>query len=112
MKRIILTLCFIALFLVTANLWGKDNLLKIPVNVISENSIKKNLTLNDFELFVNGKKEIPAQLTKHYYSLNQPAIKRNFILALNITEYTQQIEEGIAYFARVRHFLFVFLLLN
>jgi len=105
MKKIIVAALFIlnVLFLSTSYSAGEEILLKLPVKVLLKDKAVETLTKDDFELSVNGKKEKIVEFFKRNRSLSQPAVRRNFILAFNITEYGKQISNGISHF--VSHIL-------
>jgi hypothetical protein len=78
----------------------KETFLRLPVRVMSGDKVVDNLTKNDFNLRINGKKEEIVEFKKNNRSLLKVNSPRNFVLAFNITDYDLQIAHGIAYFVK------------
>lgn len=91
----------VALFLLFISLQltaGEDILLKLPVRVISKSGPELTLKKSDFSFYINDQRKEIVNLLGTKRSLSQTDEPRNFVLAFNLTEYGQQISEGVSYF--------------
>lgn len=99
MKKVIVSVFLSLAVLVSMGYSAKkETRLTLHVKVLLKNEAVENLTKDDFNLLINGKKREIIKFFKREQSLNQANQKRNFILALNLTDYGQQITDGISYF--------------
>jgi hypothetical protein len=78
----------------------KETFLRLPVRVLSGDKVVDNLTKDDFNLRINGKKEEIVEFKKNNRSLLKVNSPRHFVLAFNITDYYSQIADGISYFVK------------
>ncbi len=116
MKKILYILLAIILFLASLYSDRKDNKIRetvsvinieIPVRVFSKGKIVDNLKKEDFKLFINGKrKEIAGFNIKRKIIETQnigleakksQVPSRYFILAMNITNFSNKIRKGVDY---------------
>lgn len=77
----------------------KDVLIQIPLRTAESSSRSTGLSKDDLILTVNGEKREIVRLIKKTRAIEKsPDLGRNFILSFHMTEYTDQIHKGIAYF--------------
>lgn len=96
----------VALFILFISLQlaaGDDVLLKLPVRVVSKGQPVLTLKKADFSFYINEQRKEIIDLLGTKRTLSKADEPRNFVLAFNLTEYGQQISEGISYF--VEHVL-------
>lgn len=99
MKKIVVPVLLSLLVLMIMAFPAKKEIhLTLPVKVLLNDEAVENLTKNDFNLLINGKKREITKFLKRKQSLDQANPRRNFILAFNMTDYGQQITDGISYF--------------
>jgi hypothetical protein len=99
MKKIIVPV-FLSLVVLVSMAYSakKETRLTLHVKVLLKDEAVENLTKNDFDLLINGEKREIIKFFKKKPSLDQANLRRNFILAFNMTDYGQQITDGISYF--------------
>ncbi|MCP2520016.1 hypothetical protein NLD30_06165 [SCandidatus Aminicenantes bacterium Aminicenantia_JdfR_composite] len=82
---------------------------EVPVRVYDGNKFVDNLTIDDFEIYENGKlQKIEAVYLVKNNNIQRseekqkffPKISRNFFLLFEITEYTQKLGEAVNYFIK------------
>jgi len=76
----------------------KDIYLKIPARVATESGWVENLEKKDFSLTVNGDNQEISECFKKKRDLGQARERATFCLAFNLTDYSESIARGIAYF--------------
>lgn len=99
MKKLVMTVLLSVIVLISmVHPAQQETLLKLPVRVLAGDKVVDNLTKDDFNLHVNGKKEEIVEFEKNSRSLLKVNSPRHFVLAFNITDYDSHIAEGISYF--------------
>jgi hypothetical protein len=100
MKKIAL-IVLLFIFIVGLHLVAKDEvLLKLPVRVISKTGPELSLKKKNFSFYINEQRKEIIDLLGQKRSLDQTDEPRNFVLAFNLTEYGQQISDGITHFVK------------
>jgi len=97
MKKVIiisLTLLFLFAYTVAAN----EILLKVPVRVFDSGNYVRDLTIQDFDLEINGVKRNIRKIIATPKMINLSKKPHTFILNFNITEYGEGLSNGIKYF--------------
>lgn len=98
MKKLALML-LVFVFVVQLQMAADEEvLLKLPVRVVSKQGPVTDLKKSDFSLTINKETRQIQDLIGKKRSLTRGNEPRNFVLAFNLTEYGQQILEGISYF--------------
>jgi hypothetical protein len=87
-----------ALLLFFANLFllaDEAILLKLPVRVMSPNGLETGLKKDDFHLYINEERRDIRDLFGKRKQIDRSGDQRHFVLAFNLTETGQQINDGI-----------------
>ena len=100
MKKVVM-IAVLVIFIVSLHLIAKDEvLLKLPVRVIAKQGPVITLKKSDFSLKINDQTRQIMGIIGKRRSLAQGDEQRNFVLAFNLTEYGQQVIDGITYFVK------------
>ena len=98
MKKVIFTV-FLYIFLAQLQAATQDEaLLKLPVRVASQQGPVTSLKKSDFTLTINGEARQILDLIGKARAMSREDEARNFVLAFNLTEYGQQVVDGINHF--------------
>jgi len=98
MKKTLITVFLVMVSVSMVYASQKEAYLKLPVRVLSGNKVVENLLKDDFNLRTNGQKVEIVEFFENNRSLLKRDLPRIFVLTFNITEYEQQITDGIVYF--------------
>lgn len=98
-KKVLTVLLCGAVLALPARAQKKDIYLKIPARVLAEGSWVDSLEKKDFNLTVNGEFQEIGECFKKKRDLGQAREGAVFCLAFNLTDYSESIAQGIAYFA-------------
>ncbi len=98
MKKLIIFLSIVIVFISVSFAAQEDIYLKIPVRIYKGGTYLTGLQKDDFTLKINGKIRIIDELLTGKRSINDISERRNFILQFNLTDYGKNITDGIEFF--------------
>jgi hypothetical protein len=97
-KKIILLILFISLSFLSVCV-EEDVRMQIPLRITDKTNRLTDLSKDDLTLTINGEKREIVHLIKKERTIGKyPGLGRNFILSFHMTDYSDQVDEGIAYF--------------